>query len=52
MWYVVIDANLKSHSTNLVELINTFVKETKYRNNIEKLVVFLYVNDKHTEKEM
>ena len=44
--------NPKDSTQKLLELINEFNKVAGYKINIQKLVAFLYTNDKILEKEM
>lgn len=43
--------NPKSFTIKLLELINEFSKVAEYKINIQKLVVFLYINNELAEKE-
>ena len=43
--------NLKSFTENLLELINKFNNVTEWKINKQKSVVFLYTNNKLSEKE-
>ena len=44
--------NLKDSTKNPLELINVFHNVTGYKMNIQKSVVFLYANNKLTEREI
>ena len=43
--------NFKSFTENLLELINKFNNVTEWKINKQKSVVFLYTNNKLSEKE-
>ena len=43
--------NLKDSTQKLLELINKFSKVAGYKINIQKLVVFLYIDSELLEKE-
>ena len=44
--------NPKASTKNLLELINEFSKLAGYKINIQKSVVFLYTNNKLSEREI
>ena len=44
--------NPKDATRKLVELINDFCKVTGYKFNTHKLVVYLYINNKRSEREV
>ena len=44
--------NPKDSTKNLLELIKEFSKVAGYKSNIQNFVVFLYTNDKKSEREI
>ena len=44
--------NLKDHTGKLLELINEFGKNAKYKINMQKLISFLYIINEHSEREI
>jgi hypothetical protein len=43
---------LTNSNEKLLEIINSFGKETGYKINVHESVIFLYTNNKQTEKEI
>jgi hypothetical protein len=43
--------DLKNSTKNLLGTINSFSEVAEYKINLQKLVVFLYINNEQTEKE-
>ena len=50
-WYDTIHRESQKFHQKILELINEFSKIAGYKNNIQKSVVFLYVNNELTKKE-